>query len=188
MSRITCAASAFAALLAAGCGNYTVKFEVQKIINAPGDDHSRQLLDIDVVCLARAEADANPKLADGSVRSDEWFRSRARGEAPASKLSQSRVYALRAEGGAYASYTSDTVKGTPLASPADGGKTETAISINLAEFLESGATILVYGRFHDGKGGLLATAPVRIAPPPRWNTTLVIDVDRQALAWKNPPE
>lgn len=172
-------------LAAVGCGNYTAKFQVQQVINAPDDERSRKQLDIDVVCIDKKLAEKHPRIANGSMRSDEWFKLRAERGTMIAEIPGSAIYSLRGTGAAYANYTADTVKGPPLTSPADGGKTEVDLPFSFSRHGESGAVILVFGRFHDGKGGLLPTDPVRIAPPPSWNTKLLIDVGRRSLALKS---
>lgn len=168
----------------AGCGGYTAKFQIQQIVNAPDDERSRKQLDIDIVCLDKKLAEKHPRIANGSMRSDEWFKLRAERGTMIAEFPGGAIYSLRGTGTAYANYTADTHKGPPLTSPADGGRNEVDVPFTFSRYGESGAVILVFGRFHDGKGGLLPTDPVRIAPPPSWNTKLLIDVGRRSLAYK----
>ena len=49
-------------------------------------------------------------------------------------------------------------------------------------FNSNDAVLLIYGRFHDGKGGLVDNAPMRLSPPPKWNTHVIVDVGRKRLS------
>lgn len=180
-------ALAAAALLLTGCGQYKLVFEVQDVINAPGDESRRQMLDVDVVTLTKEDSKAHPDVANGTMRSDEWFRARARatGSKSIGDLGKNQVSAMRGEGSEYANYTPDKRLGNPLSSVVEGGRREVPIEVHHGGFLAKESAIIVYGRFHDGKGGLLATDPVVISPPPPWNTTIHIDVGRTAMTWKN---
>ena len=43
-------------------------------------------------------------------------------------------------------------------------------------YMAKESALVIFGRFHDGKGGLNSIEPVVIQPPPRWNTNVIIDV------------
>jgi hypothetical protein len=169
------------AALASGCGNYTIVLRVADIINAPGDDGSRQRLDIDIVCLSKTDADRHPDVANGGMRSDAWFKARMGMGAAIGDLGR-KVHALRLqEGEDYKKYGNDTVIGGPLSSVADKGDKELTVRVNHSGWASGQAAIVIYGRFHDGKRGLLATEPVVVRPPPAWNTKVVVSVERTRL-------
>lgn len=180
-------ASACALALAgicAGCGGRPeIRFRLADVINAPQGRESRQQLDVDVVCVDSDLAEMHPRLARGVLRSDQWFRLRAhRGEANnlALDVDGDHMYALRGAGDGYANYTPDTVRGPALLSRGDaGGRGSVSVALHDSEFRARSATLLVYGRFSDGKGGLLPTDPVII--PRGGKSTVVIDVGERSL-------
>ena len=60
----------------AGCGKYTVTFEVGDVINAHGDDASRTMLDVDIICLTKEEAERHPEIVNRTMLADAWFKAR----------------------------------------------------------------------------------------------------------------
>ncbi len=58
----------FLAIWLLGCGNYTVIFRVQDVINTGGrgDNHAK-LLDVDRVCLAPSDAEEHHRQARGTI-------------------------------------------------------------------------------------------------------------------------
>lgn len=171
-------------LICAGCGGYTVRFQVQDVINAPTDESSRKRLDIDIVALTKKDMDRHPELANGGMRSDAWFKSR-RGEAGAaniSDISAKQIFALRGRGPEYQGYSSDDrILGDAVSSVRDGGANLITHKIS-----PSGAkAFVIFGRFHDGRGGDASVSPLVISPLPEWDREVVIQVGAQKLTWMN---
>lgn len=164
--------------LLVGCGNYTVTMNVADVINAAGDDNTKQMLDVDIVCLRGKDAKRWEELARGGVRADEWFKLR---DEKSSKLAglEDRIYML-------ADKSRDLpgkVIGAPLLSGVDyKGETRRVFKgVRFPEFTQGDAVILIYGRFYDGKGGVRRNDPIRLAPPPA-NDKIEIRIDRQNMA------
>ncbi len=104
-------------------------------------------------------------------------------------LEDCRMFALRGLKSAepntvsiYDDYSPDTRVDSPLRSVRDGGAKELSYEIHHPKFNSSEAVLLIYGRFHDGKGGLADNAPIRISPPSKWNTDVIVDVGRKQLS------
>lgn len=170
------------AILAAGCGGYTVTFRVQDVINAPTDESSRKRLDVDIVCLSKKDIDRHPDLASGGMRSDAWFAARrgAPGAANINDINPKQILALRGKGPEYAKYSSDDkVLGDPISSVRDGGQKSIVFKIKPP----ADNAMVIFGRFHDGRGGDASVSPVLIKPLPSWNTKLTIDVGTQKLTY-----
>lgn len=165
-----------------GCGNYRVTFEVADYINAWGDPQTtKQKLDIDIVCLGKEEAEKFPAIANGTMRSDEWFKLRDEDSGVVTQIKTSRFFSLRSE--------SRNLRGKRLGDPLlsyvdyeDKKRERRYDGVKFSDFLDSGSVMVVYGRFFD-KNGVAKTAPVLITPAPRWDTNLVIKVGKSELTW-----
>lgn len=178
--RVAAGAAAALAVWAVGCGRYTVRFEVADVINAWGEDLTRSQLDVDIVCVTSDVAEKLPELADGRLRSDEWFRLRDTNDAKLAPIPASRIYALRR--GRSSEY--DTWCGDSLLSARDrqdGGNTS-EVRIRHPQPGNRHAAIVIYGRFN-AQTGLAKTAPVVIQPPPGWldDDEILIKVGRTSL-------
>jgi hypothetical protein len=175
------------AFLVGGCGNYKATFRVAPIINAWGGDHTKEQLDVDIVCLGKEEAQKLPQIVDGSLRSDEWFRLRDTDDPKIAVIPPGQIYALRS---GTATDRRDTLKGPALLSGVNrtSGGNETTVAFSHPKFLESGAAIAIYGRFVSERG-LARTPPIVIKPPPRWlaNNHVTIDVGRNSMECVNCP-
>ena len=79
----------------AGCGKYTVTFEVGDVINAHGDDASRTMLDVDIICLTKEEAERHPEIVNRTMLADAWFKARDTDYAMISDIKPRHIYALR---------------------------------------------------------------------------------------------
>lgn len=171
------------AALSSGCGSYKITFNVNEIINAtPGDDNSRDRLDIDIVCLTKKNAELHPDIVNGQLRSDQWFKARqGEGSTSLGDFSRNQIHALRGKDLAmYKKYTPDTRAGDPLTPVADGGEKTRVVNFTHPGWGSSDAAIVVYGRFTRG-GKLYPSNPVVIKPLPKWNTDIVIDVGARTL-------
>ncbi|MCH7873159.1 MAG: hypothetical protein IID33_15800 [Planctomycetes bacterium] len=173
-----------------GCGNYTVTFRIQEVINTGdrGDSYAK-LLDIDIICLTPSDAKDNPSLARGAIGARAWFLSRENKGGEKITLDADRIYALRGlksdvagTVSVYDNYTADKRIDAPLRSVRDGGEAELNYKVHHPRFNSNDAVLLIYGRFHDGKGGLVDNAPMRLSPPPKWKTHVIVDVGRKRLS------
>ena len=81
--------------LLAGCGNYRITFEAADVINAWGEDITREDLDVDVLCLSSDDVKNHPEIVNGTMRSDEWFKARDEVDHKIGDISPKRIYALR---------------------------------------------------------------------------------------------
>jgi hypothetical protein len=160
----------------AGCGNYRITFEVADVINAPGDDLTREMLDVDIVMLRAKDAEKFPEIVDKSLRSDEWFRMRDQDDPKLSALEAGQIYALRSGD---AEDRRDTLLGPALVSAIDrkDGKRETTVKVHHPLFLSDDSAIVIYGRFRS-MTGLASKPPIVLQPSPPWNTHLRIKVGR----------
>ena len=172
----------FLAIWLLGCGNYTVTFQVSGPINTGGrGDNNEEMLVIDIVCLTPADAERYPNIANGSMRSKAWFSARQKlpGAENISSLKPDRIMSLRREGD---QYTRDKLApGGPILPTSVGGASTRTIEVHHSKALSKKSVLLIYGRFQDDKGGMADTDPIRIQPPPSWNTDIVIEVGRTQL-------
>jgi hypothetical protein len=167
-----------------GCGPYTIEFRVQDVINAPGDELSRQMLDVDIVCLSPSEAERHPDIASGQMRSDVWFKARRGDGVSISDIPADQVYSfrgLREHDQMYVNYTSDTRKRGPLVPVLDGGERVVTVDVEHPTPGKKDSVLLIFGRFHDGRGGLLPTDAVRISPSPKAESKITVDVGKRNL-------
>ncbi|MFO0840148.1 MAG: hypothetical protein U1D55_16695 [Phycisphaerae bacterium] len=160
-----------------GCGNYTIVFEMQDVINAPGDDLSRDQLDVDIVALDGKNADRYPELANLSVRSKQWFQIRDSDDPKYNNIPKEQIYALRRGG---AGDKRDTLVGEPLVSgrdmPAGGTRT---VSVNVKHPDGWKGRFLIFGRFSDGRG-VAAVEPTSIASGAK---EIYVQVGRKSMQW-----
>ena len=176
-----------AAALLLGCGNYKATFHSAEVINAWGEDRTREQLDIDIVCLTKEDAEKLPEVVSGSLRSDEWFRMRDADDPRLATLKASQIFALRHGS---ADSRRDTLRGPPLLSGIDrkDGSDKVVVSFKHPQFLNSDAAIVIYARFV-GETGLARSSPIIVRPPPGWlrDNNLVIRVGRTSMSCENCP-
>lgn len=182
MARIEWRMVAVACLLGAlaGCGRYEIAFRVEDVINDGGrGDNAREQLDVDIIALTKADAEDFPELAEGTMWSQEWFTARDRNEQKLRKLDK-RVYALRSGQRG----PQDTLVGPPLVSARDTGVAEIVVRVRHPDVLSKESAFIIFGRFHDGQGGLKNTRPVIVRPlPPTWTKQIIIGVGRTEMTW-----
>ncbi|RMF85803.1 MAG: hypothetical protein D6744_00785 [Planctomycetota bacterium] len=158
-----------------GCGGkYTINFEVADVINAPGNDLSREELDVDILCLTKKEAAEFKSAVNKTMRSDEWFQKRDTEDSSLSLIDASHIYALRR---GTDSERRDILLGPPLLSFIDrrDGKRTLSYTIEHEEPGEPEAAIVIYGRFR-GTDGIARTEPVVVQPPPGFGKSKSITV------------
>lgn len=162
-----------------GCGNYTITFEVADVINAWGADVTKEMLDVDILCLTTKDAENHPEIVNGTMRADEWFKARDEDSPRIGDIDPKRIYALRH--GA-AGDKRDTLVGLPLLSFIDreDGRRTTPVKVHHRQYLGSKSAIVIYGRF-SGQTGIAATPPLVIQPPPAWDTDIEIQVGRKDM-------
>lgn len=167
-------------VLLSGCGRYTVTFEVADVINAPGTDLTREMLDVDIVCMTKKDAENHPEIVNGTMRADAWFKARDSDDPKIGDISAKRIYSLRR--GAPGDKR-DTLVGESLLSAIDrqDGLRTTTVKVSHPGFLRGDAALVIYGRFGDLEGRVANTAPLVIQPPPAWNTDLLIKVGRTGM-------
>lgn len=156
-----------------GCGSHTVAFQVDDVINTGGKGPAaRDQLDVDIIAVTPEDDEAFPELADGTWYSDDWFAARDQGNDPRVRKLAKRIYALRnGESG-----PNDVLKGQALVSGRDTNDTRRTVEIKHPAPMGKRSAIVIYGRFHDGQGGLADVPPVVIQPPPGWNKDILISV------------
>lgn len=162
-----------------GCGNYTITFEVADVINAPTSDMSREMLDVDILCLSKRDAENHPEIVNGTMRADEWFETRDEVDHRINDISPGRIYALRRGS---AEDKRDTLCGAALRSAIDRDDDlrTTTVKINHPEYLRSESAIVIYGRFGDESGGV-AKMPPLVIQPPGTNDQIFIEVGRKGM-------
>lgn len=179
-SRFRCALTGCVLLVLAGCGKYTITFQPGDVINDGGKgDSAREMLDVDIICLTKSDAKDFPELAEGTMRSQEWFSARDGDDQRLRKLDK-RIYALRAGESSH----KDKLVGPPLASGREGGR-EVTLRLTHPQAFASESAFVIFGRFHDGEGGMKNTRPVLIRPLPNWDTDILIGVGRDNMEWVN---
>lgn len=168
MSKRTLIPLLLAALLGGvtGCGNYTVAFEQESIINtSKRDDASKsQQLEVDIVCLDKDEARRVPDLARGGVNSKEWFAKRGNA-APCNGLPADRVYSLSNDSG-WKRYSTPLGGALLPTNRYEDGKSSHSFTFKFPEFLEGDSVVLIYGKFLSDQG-VRELPPVRLSPAPR---------------------
>lgn len=170
-----------------GCnGNYTISFHAADIINAPGNDLTREELEVDVVVLTPKEADRYPQLLDGTVRSAAWFTARDQNSAEFAAIPADQIHALRRGN---PNNSRDRLVGPPLLSLVDrSDQRPVEVEVDHPNPGNDNAAIVIFGRFRD-MNAMAKTPPVIIQPPPGWgkDKELEIAVDRQGMRCRNCP-
>ncbi|TWT45826.1 hypothetical protein RAS1_22610 [Phycisphaerae bacterium RAS1] len=161
-------------LLLAGCGNYEVTLDLEDVINEPAGT-KREQLDVDILCLRPEDSKNHPELVNGTLLSDQWFKSR---RDKYSDISPKRVFSLR---NGEPNPARDVKRGDALLSPMDHkeGKRVYVFKINHPEALKDDAAIVVYGRY------LKPTAPVVIQPCPPWAKGIQVKIGRDSMTRMN---
>ncbi len=169
-----------ALLCGTGCGNYKITFELGEVINAYGDAQTRQALDVDILCLTKAETDKYPEIVNKSMRSDEWFKLRRESSAKLANIDPSHVYALRTG----EKDSRDQLLGGPLTGWADRANKEKTITFNVSHSSSGNgrSAIVIYGRFMSREGAA-RTEPIVIMPPPGWfdSSEIRVRVDQTSM-------
>lgn len=162
-----------------GCGGYTLTFEVSDVINAWGEDVTREMLDVDIVCLTAKQAEDHPELVRGTMKSNQWFKARDTDAASISDIGPRQIYALRRGG---ADQGRDTLMGEALLSARDrdDGRRITVLKIKHPQPGKAESAFVIYGRFSD-RDGVARTSPLVIQPPPTWKDEILIKVGRQNM-------
>ncbi len=149
--------------LLTGCGNYTITFEVADVINAWGADLTAEMLDVDIICMTKKDAENHPEIINGTMRANEWFKARDEDSARFGDIAAKRIYALRHGN---AGDKRDTLVGLPLLSFKDreDDLRTTTIKVQHPQFLSGESAIVIYGRF-SSQTGVAKTPPLVIQPP-----------------------
>lgn len=170
-----------------GCASYSLTFQVGDVINAPGDDLTREELDVDVLLLTPKETERYPEIVEGGLRSDEWFRMRDEGDPKVAGISPKHILALRR--GA-PDPGRDTLVGPSLISQIDRREHgDITIPIKHPDPGDRDSAIVIYGRFRS-MTGLAKTPPLVIQPLPGWGDDkhLIVKVGRTGMTCLNCPE
>jgi hypothetical protein len=166
-------------VLLVGCGNYRITFEAADVINAWGEDITREDLDVDVLCLSSNDVKNHPEIVNGTMRSDEWFKARDEVDHKIGDISPKRIYALRrgAQGD-----SRDTLLGPSLLSFVDrrDGHRTTTVKVNHPNWLSGEAAIVIYGRFSSPTG--VAQVPPLVVQPPGGKDDITIKVGRKGMS------
>lgn len=177
---------ALAVVCGAGCGHSTIVFVPQDVINTGGQgDNAQAQLDVDIVCVDNDAVEAIPELKTGALSSRTWFTWRATEQNKIrAAFAADEIYSLRQEAGNKESGHSvySTRVGDPLVSRRISDRERIAVDIHHPQVFDKHAKILVFGRFHNGTGGLADVQPVMIDPPPSWGKEIVIQVGRQGMS------
>jgi len=165
-------------MLLCSCGRYTITFEVADVINAPRGDQSAEMLDVDIVCVTKQDAQSHPEIVEGRLRAAEWFNHRDEDNV---NIKAERIYALRAGD---ARPESDTLKGEPLLGAKDRKDAQRATSVRVhhPQCFSSKSAIVIYGRFQSKEGGIANQRPLVIQPLPLWKKELRVKVGREGMA------
>ena len=167
------------AVLLAGCGNYTITFEVADVINAWGEDITREDLDVDILCLSKGDVENHPEIVNGTMWADEWFKARDEVDHRIGDISPKRIYALRRGS---AGDSRDTLLDPSLLSFVDrrDGRRTTTVKVKHPGFLSSEAAIVIYGRFSSPTG--VAQAPPLVIQPPGTKNEIIIKVGKKGMS------
>ena len=176
--RLLCVALPALGLLA-GCGNYTITFETADVINAWGDDVTREMLDVDIVCLTKEDAENHPEIVNRTMMSDEWFRARDEVSHKIGDISHTRIFSLRRGD---AGNKRDTLLGEPLLSAKDrrDGARSNTYKFKHPGAMNDKAAIVIFGRFTTATG-VDKTAPLIIQPPGR-QEQIFVDVGKRGFS------
>ncbi|HUU95536.1 MAG TPA: hypothetical protein VM487_07335 [Phycisphaerae bacterium] len=165
-------------LVLAGCGHYTIVFEVEEVINTdannPDDDRTRDQLAVDIVCLTKEDVQNHREIANGTMRANAWFAARDR-DNESITIAAERIYALRPGDPS----TQDTRKGDSLLSVRESGKPRIEVSIHHPQSLASAARIAIYGRFH--RGNEVSNVEPLLIKPPTWDKEILVKVGRTTM-------
>ncbi|MBU0640941.1 MAG: hypothetical protein KKB50_18925 [Planctomycetes bacterium] len=179
---LRCALVSGLLLVLSGCGQYSVTFEVSEVINTdlaqPDNDRTSDMLDVDVVCLTKKEAEKFPNVVNGSMRADAWFAARDRDELGV--IDRGHIYALRR---GEREDRHDTLVGPPLLSGRvmeKGASWKREVKVQHAQSLSGESAIVIYAKFHEGSA-VARVAPLVVKPPPRWQKNIVVKVGRTNL-------
>lgn len=171
-------------LLLSGCAKYSLTFEVADVINAPGDDLTREELDVDILLMTPKQTEKYPEIVSGALRSDEWFRMRDEDDPKISGIPASQILALRRGG---AEDRRDTLVGPSLISQIDRAESgNIKIPIKHPDPGAHDSAIVIYGRFR-GMSGMAKRPPLVIQPLPGWGKKhdLLIKVGRTDMTCAN---
>lgn len=170
-------------VVAAGCGRYTIVFEVQDVINTDAnnsqDDTTSKMLEIDIICLTPEDAEDHPGIANATMRADAWFHARDTNDAKIGTISSKRIYALRRGN---SDDKGDTKVGEPLLSGRDYGPEHSRkfeVQITHPKAAAANSKIIIYGRFHAGNA-VSKVSPL-VIDPPAWDKVIHIKVGRTNL-------
>lgn len=188
LNRLGLTASAAALVLVlAGCGNYTIQFDVADVINASEGKPSGDQLPVDIVCVTSDEASKYPDLVDGRLRSDKWFERRMNNDPQLPAIPASRLYSLRPE--IERLQSTDTRRGDSLvgAKYRSDGKRTVEVSIEHPQPGNGKAAIVIYAWFKE-QGRSANKPPLVIKPPGMFGPkTLQIRVGASSLECANCP-
>jgi|GEM_PF-2367916 len=164
-----------------GCGNYTITFELDDVINGyTGADIPNEPLPVDIVVMTKDETERYPEIVEGRMGADEWFHARTDELTKISGISPDHIFALR-DGGP-APQRDRRVRET-LLSPRNGGPRTVQIKIKHPQAGSSKAALVIYAGFKDETGrGYRKTPPIVIQPPPAGKKEIVIDVSKRSWA------
>ena len=170
-------------VMAAGCGGYTIVFEVENVINTdannPMDDTTSKMLEVDIVCLTPKDAEDHPEIVNETMRADDWFHARDTDTAKIGTIGPKRIYALRRGN---PGDKRDTKVGEPLLSGRDYGPEHSKkfeVKIKHPKALSANAKIVIYGRYHAGNA-VSKVSPL-VIDPPSWDKVIHIKVGRTEL-------
>jgi hypothetical protein len=173
-------------LTGCGGGKYTIQFEAADVINAPGNDLSREELDIDILTITPAEAEKYPDIVNKTMRSSDWFAARDANDAKIGGIDPNHIYALRRGSG---DARRDRQLGAPLISLIDrADKAPVTVNVEHPNPGEAKSALVIYGRFRT-MDGMAATPPLVISPAPRMKSgeTINIRVGRTDMTCSNCP-
>jgi hypothetical protein len=166
-------------VLFVGCGNYTITFEAADVINAWGEDITREELCVDILCLTKDDVKNHPEIVNGTMRADEWFKARDEVDHRIGNISPKRIYAMRRGG---AGDRRDTLLGPSLLSFVDrkDGRRTTAVKVHHPNYLSGKAAIVIYGRFSSPTG--VAQVPPLVIQPPGSKDEVFVNVGRKGMS------
>ncbi|MFH1745840.1 MAG: hypothetical protein ABIG44_02230 [Planctomycetota bacterium] len=161
-----------------GCSSiYKITFQPGEAINTGGlGTHRSEMLDVNLICLSKSDAKDFPALVNGTMRSDEWFTARESDD-PRLRSLDDCIYAL-------CKGDSGTRVKPPLLDKASGGHNVT-VEVEHPDPGPKEAAIVIFGRFHDGKGGLMKTQPVVLCPLPSARKEIFINVGPTSMVLLN---
>ncbi len=148
-----------------GCGGkYTVRLEVEDVINASEGKPSGDQLPVDIVVMTSEETGKYPQVTDGRLRSDEWFKFRMNNDPQLPSLPPAQIYSLRPDIERLRgrdNRVGDALVGARYRS--DGARV-TEVKVEHPQPGNGDACIAIYGWFKE-RSGDSRTAPLIIRPP-----------------------